>query len=480
MLYDAINKINKKEYKESEKILKKIIINNSKNSRAHYLLGIVYLKLNKIDKSYVSLKKSLLLNESIEYLFAYAEVSLKKNFLLEAESSYKKILKKDPNNEHTIINIAYLYLMKNQYEESEHYYLKAIKLKPKNPDYYNSLGNLYKKQNKIKEAMNNYEKGIKLNSNIPEIKKGKGLILLSQKKYEEAWEYFENRIFSGQNKGLLFSTIKNNLFLGNKIDNSKKLVIVSEQGIGDKILFSSFYPDLLKLKIDTKFLIDSRLEKIFKRSFGNYEYININNIEKIKELVKENHQFIYAGSLGKFFRNKIIKFNGNAFLKPDKEKVLRYKSILKGYNYEKYIGISWKSSSKFSDKKSFYIDDFDSIIKEKDYGIINLQYGDLKDLNEYNLKSEKKIIQINDLDLFNDIDSTIALIYCLDFVVTSPNLTIHLAGSVGKKCLAFYHQEYESILNSETTKNEWYKNLKITQFTNNLKAKVEENKFFFK
>ena len=84
------------------------------------------------------------------------------------------------------------------------------------------------------------------------------------------------------------------------------------------------------------------------------------------------------------------------------------------------------------------------------------------------------------MDLFNDIDSTIALIYCLDFVVTSPNLTIHLAGSVGKKCLAFYHQEYESILNSETTKNEWYKNLKITQFTNNLKAKVEENKFFFK
>ena len=41
-------------------------------------------------------------------------------------------------------------------------------------------------------------------------------------------------------------------------------------------------------------------------------------------------------------------------------------------------------------------------------------------------------------------------------------------------------EEYESILNSETTKNEWYKNLKITQFTNNLKAKVEENKFFFK
>ena len=79
MLNDVINKINKKEYTEAEKILKKIIVNNSKNSRAHYLLGILYLKLNKIDESYLSLKKSLSLNESIEYLFAYAEVLLKKD-----------------------------------------------------------------------------------------------------------------------------------------------------------------------------------------------------------------------------------------------------------------------------------------------------------------------------------------------------------------------------------------------------------------
>ena len=55
MLNDAINKINKKEYTEAEKILKKIIVNNSKNSRAHYLLGILYLKLNKIDEYVISL-----------------------------------------------------------------------------------------------------------------------------------------------------------------------------------------------------------------------------------------------------------------------------------------------------------------------------------------------------------------------------------------------------------------------------------------
>ena len=62
-------------------------------------------------------------------------------------------------------------------------------------------------------------------------------------------------------------------------------------------------------------------------------------------------------------------------------------------------------------------------------------------------------------------------------MVTSPNVTIHLAGAIGKKCLAFYHSEYESILNQKS-KNDWYKNLKIVQFNQNLSDVVSKEKNF--
>ena len=78
---------------------------------------------------------------------------------------------------------------------------------------------------------------------------------------------------------------------------------------------------------------------------------------------------------------------------------------------------------------------------------------------------------------------TMARAICVTFsksllapVVTSPNVTIHLAGSIGKRCLAFYNVHYESIFNSPTKgKNEWYGNLKIIQFDHGLKKRVKDS-----
>ena len=47
-------------------------------------------------------------------------------------------------------------------------------------------------------------------------------------------------------------------------------------------------------------------------------------------------------------------------------------------------------------------------------------------------KIGSKIINISDLDLYNEIDDVIALIKCLDLVVTTPNVNVHFAGAIGK------------------------------------------------
>jgi len=472
---DVIKKINEGNYVEAKKILDKLIVQNPKNSKTFYLMGFVKLKLLKIDDSLEYFKKSVRISPNIENLFAYADLLVRKKKFIDAEDCYKKIFKLDEKNEPSLINLGYVYLLIQEYKKSEKCYLKALKLNNKNVHYFKNLGNLYKRQNRLDDAIKFYKSGLKLDPKNHEIKKGIGLVLLSQKKYENAWEYFESRIFVRQNQGPIFSLIKNNLFKDSEIAEAKKLVVVSEQGIGDKILYSSLFKDLISLNLEIKFIVDSRLASIFKRSFGNYEYIWNNNHNRVKELIKENYQFIYAGNLGKYFRKNIKDFDGKPFLKPNESKVSEYKSILKKYRFKKYIGISWKSSSQFSGSKSYKIVDFKPIIENDNFGIVNLQYGNVDDLKVFNLKNEKKIIQIKDLDLFNEIDNTIALIQCLDYVVTSPNVTIHLAGSIGKNCLAFYNTNYESIFNSPIKRrNEWYENLKIIQFECGLKSKIKE------
>ena len=122
--------------------------------------------------------------------------------------------------------------------------------------------------------------------------------------------------------------------------------------------------------------------------------------------MKKKYLFIYAGSLGKFFRNNIIDFKNKPYLTDDKKISKKYQDILLKYNKKKYIGISWKSGSKSFLKKSFRLEDFSKLINNRDnrdIGFVNLQYGKVKqEINNFNSKNKNKIIDIQELDKFNN------------------------------------------------------------------------------
>ena len=68
------------------------------------------------------------------------------------------------------------------------------------------------------------------------------------------------------------------------------------------------------------------------------------------------------------------------------------------------------------------------------FGLINLQYGDIKDdKDEIWKKAKRQLILFENIDYKNDFDSLISLIVNCDAVVTSSNVTAHFAGALGKK-----------------------------------------------
>ena len=69
---------------------------------------------------------------------------------------------------------------------------------------------------------------------------------------------------------------------------------------------------------------------------------------------------------------------------------------------------------------------------------INLQYGDVaSDLAELKDEYGVNINVIDSIDIFNDLDSLASLIDICDFVCSSSNATIHLAGALGKESYLF-------------------------------------------
>ena len=112
-------------------------------------------------------------------------------------------------------------------------------------------------------------------------------------------------------------------------------------------------------------------------------------------------------------------------------------------------------------------------LKSNNCEFINLQYGDteleLKDLND---NFGIKIRSIDNINLYENINGALSIIKACDLVITTSNITAHLAGAIGKRTLLltpyaagriwYWHDEkvnswYPSIsLHVQNKNNEWF------------------------
>ena len=84
--------------------------------------------------------------------------------------------------------------------------------------------------------------------------------------------------------------------------------------------------------------------------------------------------------------------------------------------------------------KSINLDEYIPLLKLPNIDFVNLQYGDTQDeINQIEKKYKIKIHNIDELDKFHDLDGLFSLVDLCDFVITSSNVTAHIAGALGKK-----------------------------------------------
>ena len=96
------------------------------------------------------------------------------------------------------------------------------------------------------------------------------------------------------------------------------------------------------------------------------------------------------------------------------------------------------------------------------FGLINLQYGDIKDdKDEIWKKAKRQLILFENIDYKNDFDSLISLIVNCDAVVTSDNVTAHFAGALGKKTFLLVPINALWYWQTRETKSIWYPNTYI-------------------
>ena len=96
---------------------------------------------------------------------------------------------------------------------------------------------------------------------------------------------FDSRLLIEKNKVKLnnFELVKNNLFQF-KINPENKLLILREQGIGEEILFSSIYKDIIDKFKDIKIEADKRLVSFLIDHFKMIFLLKMDIIQKFKDI----------------------------------------------------------------------------------------------------------------------------------------------------------------------------------------------------
>ena len=277
-------------------------------------------------------------------------------------------------------------------------------------------------------------------------------------RFEQGWESYESRWHIDPLDKVYRPFQNREIWAGQK---DKKIVLWKEQGIGDDIIFLSLVPEAFKISKTLSVYIDPRLMSICTRSMPGI------NFKKYTPGNFDGEEFDYhspMGSLPRLFRNSEKDFERviRGYLKADPKRVelLRDELGLKG---KKVVGISWKSVKATNKlKKSMELRDFCKAFKDLDITLVNLQYGDVdKEIREFKKETGIEVLQCASVDNRDDLDGLAALIEVCDLVVSTSNVTIHLAGALGKETwvLLPYVAHFWWLL--DRTDSIWYPSLKL-------------------
>lgn len=213
-----------------------------------------------------------------------------------------------------------------------------------------------------------------------------------------------------------------------------KLLVRAEQGIGDELLYSNLFGDLLARHADTVFDCDRRLLPLFARSFPQATFIPRDTPEDDPARAGYARQCV-AGDLCRWLRRSIDDFpRRSGWLKADaarRDALLsdyrsRYGSLLR-------VGISWRSRHPANGPaKSLTLEQLKPLLALPGIRFFALQYGDTA--GEIRRFAEAHGIDLHvepAVDPTDDLDGLAAQIDAMDVVVSTSNSTVHLAGALG-------------------------------------------------
>lgn len=428
---------------------------------AHSNLGAALKELGRLEEAAASIRKAIDLQPDLASAHVNLGNALKElGRMDDAVDSYRKGLTLNPNAAKAHSNLGLALQQLGRLEEAADCHDKAVALAPDDAEAHGSLGLVLHEMDRLDDAMASYDRAISLNPDYAEAMSNRGNTLQELGRLDEAIACYREAIAlkpeyseAHSNLGhlqLLMGDYRNGweecnwrwrveefnsprrfydkpLWDGSPI-GGKRLLVWSEQGIGDEILHASMIPDLIGRGINVILESDARLVPLFVRSFSPITCIAKGDANQAFDF------HIPSGGLGQVLRPSLGSFPKPApYLIPDPDLRNQIRDRYLTPAQEPLVGIAWRSSSCAGrEKSSLSLSSLRPLLEIPGITFVDLQYGDTdEELASIKEETGTVIVHDNEIDQFADLDAFAAQVAAMDIVVSIENSTAVIAGAMG-------------------------------------------------
>ena len=464
-LYNLGLILNKKQrFDDSISFFKKVINLKPDFANGYYSLGLTQFNLGKLDSAIINLKKATELKPEYPQAFFNLGVVMRElGRKIESLEYFQQSinLKKNYTRAYNLLGVTHKEL--GQYDEALKNFHEAINLEPNYAEAFNNLGNALKELGRFEESNFYFRKAIDLKPDYADAYNNLGRVLMLNQDFQQAFELMEWRLRREEKNFIPLNTPKP------RWDGlSKHRVLVwREQGIGDWIMFSSMISELHASVEKVIVECDPRVIPLFQRSLS-HEIIFISDRTEITKNDYDSHTPI--GSLPFYFRKTLNDFKATSkgWLQADLERVQRIKEKISQNKSKKIVGISWNTKSSLTQafQRNIKLEDLLLPLKNLDLKFVNLQYGDVsEEISNLKVNHGIDVLEVPDIDIFNDIDGLAAIISACDEVISIQNFNTHLAGSLGTNTRLLLPYAADDRWGYKTSKSYWYDSVNIYRQT---------------
>ena len=407
-----------------------------KNVFVNSNIGNVLFELERYEEALIAYDKAISLDA--EYAEAYnnkGNALQKLERYEEALSAYHQAISIIPDYAEAYCNKGIALHGLNSYQEALMAYDKTISINPNYAEAYSSKSKALQAIGRYGDALDAIKMATHIRPDYRSAHLDTAFLYFKQFDFVAGWDEYEWRWLA--KKANYPNHISSKPIWDGK-KTSERILILPEQGVGDKILFSSVFEGLKDFSPKVMVSTDARLLAIYRRSFPSLEFVD----EKITALEGEHDLHLPVGSLFKYFRTDVESFGRSKFpyLQDDQDLTASLRVTLsQQMNEDRRIncGIAWRSANKeIGVHKTITISKLAPILALEKFKFVNLQYGDVSaDFKALEEGVSQKIHRIPGVDLFDDLDGVLSLIQACDLILTCSNSVAHMAGALNKKTI---------------------------------------------